>query len=157
MASIRLQFVLGAGISSRLIAWYGQGYGGYSHVDAVLPSGELLGARSDQVGGKPAGVQIRPQNYERWVNRRVLTLPCDPVTAYRWEKRLHSQIGCGYDSADILGFILGKPMWQPGNWICSAYQLDTMRTVNVLPVTELTPQQCPPNMLKAMFEAVGAV
>jgi hypothetical protein len=56
---IRLQFVLGTGLSSQAIAWFSAGH--FSHVDAVLPDNRLLGARSDVVGGKPPGYRFDRQ------------------------------------------------------------------------------------------------
>ena len=156
MSLIRFQFVLGSGLSSRLISWYGQGYGGYSHVDALLPDGTLLGARSDSVGGKPPGVQIRPPGYEKWKARTVLELPTTSQQAVDWETYLRSQIGKGYDQADILGFILGKPFASPGHWICSALQLSGLEAIHRIPVLGVTPQQCPPNMLAVILSTAGA-
>lgn len=154
---MRWQFVLGAGISSRLIAWYGEGYGGWSHVDAILPDGSCLGARSDVIKGIPAGVQIRPEDYETWKRRDVLTLDCTPEEETDWEYRLRRNIGLGYDKGDILGFITGHPMSEPGHWICSAVQLDVIETMGKVNLRgKITPQQCPPNMLYAMLLAIGA-
>jgi hypothetical protein len=150
------QFVLGDDWSSEFIAWYGQGYGGYSHVDAILPDGSLLGARSDSVGGQPPGVRIRPPNYEKWKRRAVVTLQSTDQQAQAWRDFLKSQIGLGYDKADIIGFIIGRPMSTPGHWICSALQMDALEVVKVFPNLPLTPQQCPPNMLMAMLLARGA-
>jgi hypothetical protein len=156
-ACLRWQFVLGSGFSSRLIAWYGEGYGGFSHVDAILPNGDCLGARSDVIRGVPAGFQCRPAAYETWKRRTVLQLSCTAKEAVAWEASLFKKIGAGYDQADILGFILGRPLMQPGHWICSAAQLDTLEEIGRIPKLPLTPQQCPPNMLFAMLCALGAV
>ena len=158
---LRWQFVLGADLSSEFIAWYGQGYGGFSHVDAILPDGTLLGARSDTITLKDGtridpGVQVRPPLYAKWKRREVLQLPSTDEQARRWEAFLRSQVGMGYDKADIIGFIVGKPLMQPGHWICSALQLDALEVAQVLPRVALTPQQCPPNMLSAMLQALGA-
>jgi hypothetical protein len=154
---IRLQFVCGSDLGSRLISWYGQGYRGWSHVDAILPDGSLLGARSDVIGGKPAGVQIRPPAYEKVNRRAIMELPATTLQSEAWESFLRSQIGHGYDKSDILGFILGRPMMQAGNWICSAVQLDALEVSRRMPMLPaLTPQQCPPNMLAAILQALGA-
>lgn len=154
---MRWQFVLGAGLSSRLIAWYGEGYGGWSHVDALLPNGACLGARSDVIGDIPAGVQVRPAEYENWRRRSVLTLNGSIDDESEWKACLHRYIGRGYDKADILGFILGKPLMEPGHWICSALQLDVLETLGKVNLQgKITPQQCPPNMLYAILLAIGA-
>jgi len=145
--SIQLQFVKGSGVGSRLIAWWAMGYAGFSHVDAVLPDGSLLGARSDAIGGKPPGVQIRPAGYEAWSRRCVVTISSDQQQAARWETFLRSQIDSGYDKADILGLILGIPLASPGHWICSALQFRALQVIGKVPDMAITPQQVPPNML----------
>lgn len=157
MSAIRLQFVLGADWSSRLIAWYGQGYGGFSHVDAVLADGSLLGARSDSVGGKPPGVQVRPHAYAKWKRREVIELDCSALTANRYYTYLESQIGAGYDTADILGLIVGQPIKTPGHWICSAVQFESGEESGALPyMPDVEPQQITPDSLRLMFLARGA-
>ena len=154
---MKFQFVLGSGLSSRLIAWYGQGYGGWSHVDAILPDGTCLGARSDAVGGKPPGVQIRPAGYEKWVRRSVIDLPCPDPQQKIWEDFLRSQINEPYDKADIWGFVLGRELQTKGEWICSALQLAGLETSGVLHKLHVTPQQCPPNMLFSILDTLGGV
>jgi len=153
---MRWQFVLGADLSSRLVAWYGQGYGGWSHVDAVLSDGSLLGARSDTIKDIAPGVRIRPPNYEPWTRAMVLTLKATPREDAAWESYLHSQIGHGYDKADIWGFILGKPLESPGHWICSALQLNALQVIGRLHKLCITPQQCPPNMFSVILSTLGA-
>jgi hypothetical protein len=152
---IRWQFVLGTEISSALISWWGQGYGGWSHVDLLLPDGTCLGARSDAIGGKPPGVQIRPAGYARWKRRTVLGLPCSPTEELIAIDYARSQIGCQYDKRDILGFILGRQLQTKGEWICSALQLAVAEAAGVIPHMHVTPQQCPPNMFFSIINAVG--
>ena len=124
------------------------------HVDAVLPSGELLGARSDKVGGQPPGVQIRPPQYESWKRRCLVGLDVTPIQADIWETFLRKQVGFPYDSADILGLIIGHPLMSAGHWICSALQTDALHLIKVFPDMPETPQQVPPNML--LFGALTA-
>jgi uncharacterized protein YycO len=154
---IRLQFVLGADWSSRLISWYGQGYGGFSHVDAVLSDGSLLGARSDVVGDQPAGVQIRPSNYEKWKRTQMIALQTTEKQASDWEAWLRSQVGMPYDKADIIGLIIGSPIMTAGHWICSALQFQAEKNVGIFPADmPLIDQQASPNTLLACNYAVGA-
>jgi hypothetical protein len=155
MTELRWQFVLGHGLSSQAIAWWGQAYGGWSHVDLLLPDGTCLGARSDAVGGKPPGVQIRPHAYEAWKRRTVLSLPCTAEQAAAGETFARDQVGMGYDKDDILGLILGIPLMQAGHWICSALQLAVAEAAPVIPPMHVTPQQCPPNMFFSIINAVG--
>ena len=146
-----LQFVMGTGIPSELIAWWGSGYSGYSHVDARLADGSLLGARSDTAGGQPPGFRSRPAEYEQWQRRCVVTIPATPAEYVQWEQWLLSQVGVGYDKGDILGLILGRPMAQEGHWICSAAQTNALRVVNKLPTPlPFDEHQITPNTLLSM-------
>jgi hypothetical protein len=153
MFDIRLQFVLGASLSSRLIAWYGQGYGGYSHVDAVLPDGRLLGARSDAVGGVYPGVRVRPAHYEKWVRRTVVELQVTEGRARAWVETLQRQVGCQYDKQAILGFILGRREHTKGHWICSALQTHALKRVHLLHQVPILDSQVTPDNLFTLVTA----
>lgn len=156
---IRLQFVLGSGWSSRLIAWYGQGFGGWSHVDAVLPDGRLLGARSDTVGGQPPGVRIRPANYERWKRRTLVEIPCTSAEETGWVGWLRQQVGYEYDKAAIIGFILGRPAHTPHHWICSACQRGALEAVGKLHPCDLIPdsETTPDALFQVVTEGIGGI
>lgn len=123
---IRLQFVLGYGIPSRAIAWYSAGV--FSHVDAVLPDGRLLGARSDCIKPLgysikiPAGVQIRPANYEKWKERVVMSIPCSETEEHNFLQFNHSQLNKPYDMSAIWGFVAGRDWRERDSWFCSELQ-----------------------------------
>lgn len=153
MGRIRLQFVLGAGLSSRLIAWYGQGYGGYSHVDAVLPNDTLLGARSDAVGGQAPGVRVRPPGYEKWRRRTVVEVPCSEGRAFAWAEVLQRQVGCPYDQQAILGFLFGRREHTKGRWICSALQTHGLKRVHLLHRVPIPDSQVTPDNLFTLVTA----
>lgn len=155
MSELRLQFVSGAGLSSRLISWWGQGYDGWSHVDAVLITGELAGARSDAVGGKPPGYWIRPANYQVWKRRTVMTLKVSDGIAEAWERFLRRDQGAPYDQADIIGFLIGKSMATQGHWVCSWKIIDTIQTFDLMPSICLPASQVTPNTLAAICSATG--
>jgi hypothetical protein len=162
LSEIRSQFVLGASCSSRAIAWWGQGYGGFSHVDAVLSDGTLAGARSDIIrplgGGPaiPAGCQIRPANYEKWTRVMVMSRQVDDGTAQMWDQFFRTRAGkIKYDKGDILGFIIGKDRATPGRWICSAWNADGAQTLDLLPSICLPLTQITPNTLSAIYSATG--
>lgn len=144
---IRLQFVLGAGLSSRLIAWYGQGYGGWSHVDAVLSDGSLLGARSDWIKGIKPGVRIRPPKYETWIRRAVVEIRSTEAQAIAWEEWLRKQEGCPYDQGAIWAFITGKRQHTAGRWICSACQFGALEKMHILHPASIPPSQVTPDTL----------
>ena len=127
---IRLSFRLGYDLSSRLIAWWGQAIGGWSHVAAMLPSGELLDARSDKLGDVPAGVQIRPEALEPAKRTALVELPGgDPVA---WEEWLKSKVGARYDDAAIVGDIVGRQFHGKGRWICSALQTQALKHAGLI-------------------------
>lgn len=155
MSQIRLQFVLGSGIGSRLIAWWGNGYGGFSHVDAVLVNDFCLGARSDTTGGMPPGVRLRPPNYEKWAKRKVATLEVPFAQYSAWEDFLTAQLGMPYDKANIFGLITGSELVETGHWICSALQTAAMEKIGRLPELPLPPSQITPNSLLLMLAAIG--
>lgn len=156
-SQIRLQFVLGAKISSRLIAWWGNGYGGFSHVDGILADETCLGARADVTGGEPPGVRIRPAGYEVWKDRKVATLDVTQVEYAVWEKYLLAQVGLPYDKGDILGLIAGRDLSEKGHWICSELQTSALQTISRLPSLPVPPQQVTPNSLLLMVAAIGFV
>lgn len=156
MNQIRLQFVLGAGIGSRLIAWWGNGYGGFSHVDAIMADKSCIGARSDKIGLELSGVQRRPAGYEKWVNRRVASLDVKPEEYKAWEDYLIQQVNLPYDKGDIIGLIIGRDLSEKGHWICSELQTAALQRVSRLPLAlPVPPQQVTPNSLLLMVAAVG--
>lgn len=157
MSQITLQFVLGSDLASGLIAWWGQGYGGWSHVDYVLEDGSLLGARDDEIGGKPPGVQVRPPGYAKWKRTLRLSLQTADYIAAGHKAFMLAQVGLPYDRGDIMGLILGRPIMSDGHWICSACQYAGLETVNLVRKgAPLIPQQISPNTLAAIFGAIGA-
>src|ERR1700676_2167843 len=156
MAQIALQFVLGASIPSRLIAWYGSGYGGYSHVDGILSDGRLLGARSDSVGGQPPGTHIRPANYEKWLKCDVMTFAATDAEYAEWEASLRAKTGTPYDTGSIIGFITGRDKHEAGHWICSALQVNALQHIKRIPFPLPDPaHQITPNALRLIGATAG--
>lgn len=163
---MRWQFVLADNLAARLIAWYGEGYDGYSHVDAILPDGSLLGARANVITVNthgvprriPAGVQIRPPEYEKWTRRCIVELPCSPTEASLWEGWLQRQAAkdAQYDKDAIIGFLLGRRDHRKGHWICSALQTGALQEVKKLPLLAVPPSQITPNTLLVLLSGIGA-
>ena len=114
MKPIRLQFVCGA-ISSQVIASFSAGH--FSHVDALLDDGTLLGARSDRVGGQPPGVQIRSPDYINFSRRVVMEIPATDAQNTTFHAFLHSQIGKPYDSEAIWAFLFNRDWRETDSWI----------------------------------------
>jgi hypothetical protein len=118
-AAILLSFVAGADWSSGEIRWFGAGY--FSHVDVIIED-QLWGARSDRIGGKVAGVQGRPNDYEKWLHRTIFALPCTTLQQQSYYAFVKSQEGKPYDWRAILAFGAGRNWRKPDSWICSELQ-----------------------------------
>lgn len=151
---IRLQFVLGTDWTSDLIAWFGGANTGFSHVDAVLPDGSLLGSRSDQIGLIPPGVQIRPPNYARWRYTKVLSLATPQETAFY--NFLRQQLGKPYDKTAIVGFIVNRNWRDDDSWYCSELQTAALEAASIVPSLVSTPAKISPNALALVLSALGA-
>lgn len=139
---IRLQFVRGPDLASGAIAWFSAGP--YSHVDAVDHRGNLWGARSDSVGGAPAGVQMRPANYADWPIKTVLTLATTLTQENAFWTFLNRQVGKPYDHSAIWGFAAGRDWRAPDSWFCSELQARALEVSGVSPqllspVSKITP------------------
>jgi hypothetical protein len=152
---VKIKLVAGTAISSKLICWWGTGFGGYSHAAAVLSDGWLLDARYDHVGGQPPGVHIRPDNYEKWARWEVIELPATPAEDQACEGYLRLQIGRPYDSRGILAFLLGTQPKDDGMWFCSALQTAALQKCQKLPDIGIPPQQVTPDGLAMLARAVG--
>lgn len=160
---IHLSFVCGADFSSRAIAWYGNGYRGFSHVDSLLSDGWLAGARDDRVQvfeknrvvEYPAGFQLRPADYESWVRRDIVELRVPDGVAEQWDKWLRSQVGKPYDKGAIIGFLLGRDDHQKGHWICSAGACGALVNSYAMPKPPVPFSQITPNSLHLMVYALG--
>jgi hypothetical protein len=133
MAVIAADFILGPDLASRFIAWYGEGYGGWSHVAPVLADGRYLDARDDVLNGVPAGVHIRQAWSEPWKLKRRISLTVDQPIYDAWEANLRARIGDGYGRFDIWSFISGRNDHKPGHWICSAHFIDSLQHIKLVP------------------------
>jgi len=151
--TIQIQFVCEANIASQAIAWFSQGH--FSHVDAVLPDGNLLGARNDSVGGQPPGVRVRPQGYAKFSERIVMTIPASAVQTKAYYDFLNSQLGKPYDTRAIWGFVLGRDWREDDSWICSELQSAAGESSLVLPKLYLAANKITPVGCALAYSAVG--
>jgi hypothetical protein len=117
MAEIRLQFSSQADLSSEVIRLFG--HSPFSHVDAILSGGSLLGARDEENMGVPAGVRIRPAGYAKFAITKVVILPTTPECAAAFYAFLQSQLGKPYDETAILAFVIDRDWRNPDSWFCS--------------------------------------
>jgi hypothetical protein len=117
MAAITLQFSTMRDWESWAIREFS--HGPFSHVDAVLPDGSLLGARDDVYGGIPSGVRIRPAGYANFTLTKQVTIPCTNEQEQKWLAWLHAQVGKPYDETAIVAFAIGRDWRAPDSWFCS--------------------------------------
>jgi uncharacterized protein YycO len=94
-------------------------HGAYSHVDAVLADGTLLGARSDACGAAAPGVQIRKSGYAAFSGIKRVVLPTTVECEAAFYAYLQTQIGKPYDHSAILGFALNRDWREADSWFCS--------------------------------------
>ena len=166
---IQFQFVLGTGFSSRLISYRS---GGPSHVDFVMPAGygyapgSLLGARSDTLTplgyaiAIPAGVQVRPANYEKWKQTWVLTKHVSKAQERAVYGFALEQVGKPYDVEGILSFITGRyphsDNWRdPSAWFCDELGVRALEVGKVIPELPLTPNRIDPGGLLIAAGSAG--
>lgn len=157
---VRFQAVCGADFSSRLVAWWGSGYGGFSHIDCLMSDGSLIGARDDVITvdgvAYPSGVQRRPAEYERWIRRAVISLVVEPHEATAWEYWLERQIGDQYDQDAIWGFLLGRRDHARGHWICSALAAGSLEAIGKLHRLPVPTCQVTPDAFRLIASTLGA-
>lgn len=151
--AIRLQFVREPHLSSRLIAWFGAGQ--FSHVDAVLPNGRLLGARSDAAGGKPPGVHVRPQGYHAFDRCSIMEVPATWRQSQDFYGFLYDQIGKPYDHKAIWGFIVNRNWRDELAWYCSELLPAAGERSLILPPLALETSKITPVSCALAFSAAG--
>lgn len=152
MAEIVLQFVEGSGFGSGMIKWFG--HGDYSHVDAVLPDGTLLGARNDVLGGVAAGVQIRPAAYIGNSRMLRLVLPATEDQAEAFYDFMEAQIGKPYNKIGILAFVVNANWSSVGAWFCSQVVTTALQEAKWLGELSETPNKIDPDDLRLILSAL---
>jgi len=136
---INLRFVLGYDLSSWAIGLFSAGH--LSHVDAVVPAGgvelaplwpggQLVGSRSDKIGGKPPGLQCRPFGYEKVKAAWLFHLPATEAQERAFWAFMYSQEADAYDTAGILSFVFNSNLHTPGEFFCSAAILDALESAD---------------------------
>ena len=138
MTAIILQFSYQRDLGADLIKYFGHG-AGFSHVDAVLPDGSLLGARSDVCQGVPPGVQIRPPLYADFARTLRVSLDATDTQLHGFNNFLQGQIGKPYDMEAIIGFAVGRDWRAPDSWFCSELQGAALEACGWFPFALATP------------------
>ena len=136
---IDLRFVLGYDCESTAIGVFSAGH--LSHVDAVVPAGgislapdwapgDLVGARSDKIGGKPPGLQCRPFGYEKVKSAEVFHLPAAVEQEQSFWAFLYSQEADRYDEWGIVAFAFNTNWHKAGTYFCSAAICDALQSAD---------------------------
>lgn len=148
---VTLQFVQGTNVFDKAIQAYSHGWA--THVDALLAdgSGRLLGSQSHAIGAVPAGVQIRPPNYEPFAQVLRVTLPAAPQQEAAFWTFLEAQLGKPYDHEAIFGMAVDRDWHAAGSWFCSEVQGAALEGCEVFPYPLSTATYCltPPGLLLA--------
>jgi hypothetical protein len=114
VSALTLQFSTEADPVSALIRAFS--HGPFSHVDAVLSDGRLLGARAD------GGVQARAGGYAPFSRVLRVALPAHDDQAARFHDFLTAQLGRPYDLRAIAAFAVDRDWRRPDAWFCSELQ-----------------------------------
>lgn len=125
MGQISLQFSSQKGWMSDLIEYKGSGL--YSHVDAILKDGQLLGARLD------GGVKIRPSSYATFDHVLRVDIPCTDEQEEKFYELLSQEVGKPYDKEAIAGVILGRNWHDDSAWFCSELIADKLEKTAIFP------------------------
>jgi len=116
---ITLRFVAHPGIFTFFVRWAQYGFWP-SHVEAVMPDGNLLGATF--LGG---GVVSRPPDYDagKFSQEYFLQLDATPEQEASFYEFLRAQLGKKYDWTAIVSFLFPWRDWQEDDsWECSELQ-----------------------------------
>jgi len=98
----------------------------FSHVDMMMPDGNMLGAsdnpKAPVIEGNPRGVAIRPQGYQKFAYRRRMILETDRADDIRAIAR--TQLGKGFDNSGLKDFLSdkfpGQRDWRlDEHWFCA--------------------------------------
>jgi hypothetical protein len=151
---IRWQFVGEDNLSSRTISLFSAGH--FSHVDCLLDDGTLFGARSDKVGGKPPGVQIRTPDYAPFSLKVVFSLNTTILQEQSFHAFLYSQEGKPYDKEAIWAFAFNRDWRKKDSWICSELQAAALESADMTPALYLAANKITPVSLALALSALGA-
>lgn len=155
MGELYIQFVGTPGIYSKAIRWFTAGT--VSHVDAVLPSGRLLGSRADKVGGANRGVHIRAADYEPFNPRVLFRVETEQEKVSSYWDFLFGQLGKPYDKPAILGFGFGRNWREDDSWFCSELIARALEVSHVLPELFAPANKITPQNLATALSASGAL
>lgn len=150
--TVQVQFVRGKAWTSKAIGYTDD----FSHMDIVLPTGRLFGARSDRVGGQPPGVWDRPDNYEVWAMRMRVTIPTTAAQAKLFYDTAWAQRGKKYDKWAIAGFIFRRDWREDDSWICSELGMYCLEVARIVPKLWIGANKIDPGMAAMACTALSS-
>ncbi len=103
----------------------------YTHVDAILEDGTLLGARLE------GGVLVRNPGYAKFTFTRKVIIPCSAAQSALYYHYLLGQVGKPYDVEAILALalpIVPRDWREEDSWFCS--ELDMAAKVKAGIITD---------------------
>jgi hypothetical protein len=158
--SVKAQFVLARGLSSAVIQLAGGGTRalGFSHVDMVLPTGELLGSRTDYPVNGQTGVQIRPPDYAKhtWIRQIVMELKATPDQEALFYNYAKLQVGKPYDKLAIIAFFADRDWRDDEAWFCDELLLACTEKSGLCPPLYLPNNKFNPTGAACIWSALGA-
>ena len=110
-AEIVLQFSTQNDVGGWAIRVFDHGFWA-THVDSVLPGGDLLGARFS------GGVAIRKPGYASFSRTQTVSLATTEDIAADYYAFLHQQLGKAYDVEAIGGFVVCRNWRDDDMWFC---------------------------------------
>jgi len=144
---------------------------GFSHCDLILPpewikpgdgitepGPALLGARSDAIGGKPPGVQVRPWDYGKktWIRQVVMELEATPEQAASFYSYAREQLYKPYDKLAILAFFTDRDWRDEEAWFCDELLLSCTEHTGLCPTLYLPANKFNPTGAACIWSARGA-
>lgn len=152
---ITLQFSAQNDLSSLIIELGGAGP--FSHVDLIEADGRLYGARSDVVGGAPAGVQSRPPDYEKFARRVRMSFSTTTAEEKTFWDFAYAQRGKPYDTTAIIAFLANRDWREPDAYFCSELAAACLETAGICPPLYSPINKIEPVTLAIVCSALGAV
>jgi hypothetical protein len=161
---IKLQFSRSTENISKLIAWACRSP--FSHVDAVLDDGNLLGASDSPnapvITGNPSGVAIRPPDYQPFAIRRIAHVYVPARVEARFYDILRSQLGEPFDNSAmhaVFSSHVSDPRdWKDESaWFCSELKAWSFEEAGALDVPPLISKNrvTPPDLLLIISHLVA--
>jgi hypothetical protein len=145
---IRIRFVQGTSLVSEVIHLVERD-GWATHVEAVLDTGEYLGALQQ------GGVAIRPPSYDAGTFSRELIadIPATPEQTALFYYFVRSQVGKPYDTAGTIGLALGVEWRDPSSWFCSELMAAGLEASEYFPRLVATNNHISPRDLLLLLSA----